>query len=143
MRSIFDEIHSNHRIFAVKLRSCQSQTDSHRTQTRRCQAVDRNKYCVFCMKRCLLFCNESEYGNRVELSPQKICAQSSTPGSSAQYFRSMIERNYHVELMVNKAKSGSYTLSVKDEFICLASPIFQAQMQGICLSIKELITESV
>ena len=74
---MFDEIHSNDWIFAFKIRSCQNQTDSQRTQTGRCQAVDGNKYCIFCMKSCLLFCNESGYGNRFELSPQNNCAQSS------------------------------------------------------------------
>jgi hypothetical protein len=45
--------------------------------------------------------------------------------------------------MVNKVKSRSYTLLVKDELIFLASHIFQAQIQILCYSIEELITKIV
>jgi hypothetical protein len=42
-----------------------------------------------------------------------------------------------LEQLVNKVKSGSYTLSVKVEFINLASPLFQAQIQDVHLSLEE------
>ncbi len=47
------------------------------------------------MKNDIYAKNESERGNCVELSAQKICAESSTRWPSAQHFRSIIQRNYH------------------------------------------------
>src|SRR5450755_1844222 len=48
------------------------------------------------LKSSLFFCNESNYGNRVEHSSQKIWAQCSTRWPSAQHFRSIIQPNYHI-----------------------------------------------
>jgi len=49
----------------------------------------------FLLKNGLLFCNESERGNRVEPSAHYFWAEGSDKGHSAQYLRPNLEPIYH------------------------------------------------
>jgi len=49
----------------------------------------------FLLKNGLLFCNESDPGNRVEPSAHYFWAEGSDKGPSAQYLRPNIEPIYH------------------------------------------------
>src|SRR3989440_7333141 len=103
---MFDEIHSNDRIFALKVRSRTSHGGSSCSRSGRCSTRDGNLSCIFCLKNNMYDTNELERGNGVEHSPQNICAECSTRWPSAQYLRSIIQRNYH--LLVNKVKSARF-----------------------------------
>src|SRR5258708_36613485 len=50
----------------------------------------------FLLKNVLLFCNESERGNRVEPSAYYFCAEGSDKGHSAQYLRPNLQPIYHL-----------------------------------------------
>src|SRR5947209_17882804 len=95
---MFDGISLNARIFGSRF----GQTRDHGAHTapRADGARRQMKFRLpsFLLKSSLFFYNESDHGNRVELSAQKNWAQCSTQRPSAQYFRSIIQPNYHLPL---------------------------------------------
>ena len=50
----------------------------------------------FLLKKGLLFCNESDRGNRVEPSAHYFWAEGSDKGPSAQYLRPNLQPIYHL-----------------------------------------------
>ena len=75
----------------------------------------------FLLKSSLFFYNESDHGNRVELSAQKNWAQCSTQRPSAQYFRSIIQVIYHPSFKVAVSLTEDEALALAAELLSVVA----------------------